>query len=201
MYESFIEIYRFNPNSDGKIAIPAECLGATPEKDGKPIAVSWPPNLPKQGEWIWGDRNGNGAFDKDEYDPVPKDYPYVGGLWVDSKGDVWKTLRTQDGIGIRHYPLQGLDAKGNPIYTSKSLQKQKTPSIFTDIRRIEYFPETDTMYLSGFTKEHPPVGDDTKSLGRKLPALTIGAKEIALPVGELWFPTTLLVNAKCQRLL
>jgi hypothetical protein len=168
MYESFIQIYRFNPNSDGKIAIPAGMFGGTPEKDGKPIAVSWPPNLPKEGEWIWRDRNGNGGFDKDEYDPVPKDYPYVGGLWVDSKGDVWKTLRTQDGIGIRHYPLQGLDAKGNPIYTSNSLQKQKTPSIFSDIRRIEYFPETDTMYLSGFTKEHPPVGDDTKVVGSEI---------------------------------
>ncbi|NEU75266.1 hypothetical protein PI95_022565 [Hassallia byssoidea VB512170] len=168
IFASFIEIYRFNPNSDGKIAIPAGMFWGTPEKDGKPVAVSWLPNIPKEGEWIWGDRNGNGAFDKGEYDSLPKDYPYLGGLWVDSKGDVWKTLRTLDGIGIRHYPLQGLDRNGNPIYTSSSLQKQKTPSIFTDIRRIEYFPETDTMYLSGFTVDHPAVGDDATIAGSEI---------------------------------
>lgn len=166
MYDSSVQIYRFNPNTDGKIAIPAGVFGATPEKDGKPIAVSWPPNIPQQGDWIWRDRDGNGAFDKGEYDPCPKDYPYIGGRWVDSKGDVWKTLRTQD--GIRHYPLQGLDAKGNPIYTCSSMQKRKTPSIFTDIRRIEYFPETDTMYLSGFTFAHPSIGDDAKVVGSEI---------------------------------
>lgn len=166
MYDSSVQIYRFNPNTDGKIAIPAGVFGATPEKDGKPIAVSWPPNIPQEGEWVWRDRDGNGAFDKGEYDPCPKDYPYIGGRWVDSKGDVWKTLRTQD--GIRHYPLQGLDAKGNPIYTCSSMQKRKTPSIFTDIRRIEYFPETDTMYLSGFTFAHPSVGDDATVVGSEI---------------------------------
>jgi hypothetical protein len=165
MYESFLQIYRFNPDTDGKIAIPAGMFVGPRGGGGKSIGGNWPPQQPESGEWIWRDRNNNGKFDKGEYD-TSEDYPYIGGWWVDSQGDVWKTLRTKD--GIRHYPLQGLDNHGNPIYTYSSMEKQKTPSLFSDLRRIEYLPETDTMYLSGFTVDHPPVGDDTKVLGSEI---------------------------------
>jgi len=165
MYANHLQIYRFQKATDGEIAIPSGMF-VTSTADGKPIlSGDWPPNQPASGEWIWRDSNGNGAFEQGEYDSS-KDYPYIGGWWVDSKGDVWKTLRTED--GIRRYPLQGLDAKGNPIYTYKSMEKQKTPSIFTDLRRIEYYPTTDTMYLSGFTKEHPEVDDDTGIVGSEI---------------------------------
>ncbi|MBD2625380.1 hypothetical protein [Trichormus variabilis] len=164
MYGSFLQIYRFQSATDGKIAIPAGMFVNTNES-GKSITGNWPPYQPAKGEWIWRDSNGNGAFEQNEYDSG-QDYPYTGGWWVDSKGDVWKTLRTQD--GIRHYPLQGLDSKGNPIYTYSSMQKEKTPNLFKDLRRIEYFPQTDTMYLSGFTVEHPAVGDDTGVVGSEI---------------------------------
>ena len=167
MYNSFLEIYRFNGKTDGEIAIPAGMFVGTNGAGGKAISGNWPPLQPNEGEWIWRDRNGNGAFDKGEYDSS-QDYPYLGGWWVDSRGDVWKTLRTQDGVGIRHYPVQGVDLKGNPIYTYSTMEKQKNPSIFTDLRRIEYIPETDTMYLSGFTKEHPATRDDSKWYGSEL---------------------------------
>lgn len=165
MYESFLQIYRFNSETDGKIAIPAGMFVGTPGGGGKSIPGDWPPLQPQDREWIWRDRNNNGKFDQGEYD-TSKDYPYIGGWWVDTKGDVWKTLRTKD--GIRHYPLQGLDTHGNPIYSYSSMQKDETPSLFTDLRRIEYLPETDTMYLSGFTVDHPSVGDDTKVVGSEI---------------------------------
>lgn len=166
MYQSFMQIYRFNPTTDGKVAIPSAMFSGTSIKDGK-VVESWPPNQPQEDkEWIWRDNNGNGAFDKGEYDASNRDYPYLGGWWVDSKGDLWKSLRTQE--GIRHYPLQGLDKKGNPIYSYSSMKKDKTPSVFTDVRRIEYFPKTDTMYLSGFTKDHPALDDDAGAAGSEI---------------------------------
>ncbi|CCH66193.1 FIG00877330: hypothetical protein [Richelia intracellularis HH01] len=167
MYNSFLEIYRFNSKTDGEIAIPAGMFVGTNGKGGKAIPGDWLTTQPNKGEWIWCDHNGNGAFDQGEYDSN-YDYPYIGGWWVDSKGDIWKTLRTHDGMGIRHYPLQEIDAKGNPIYSYRTMKKQKTPNIFTDLRRIEYIPETDTMYLSGFTKEHPASRDNSKWYGSEL---------------------------------
>ncbi|MEH2025393.1 hypothetical protein [Nostoc sp.] len=166
MYSSFLQIYRFNPATDGQVAIPAGMFVGT-NGDKKSIAGNWPPHQPEQAEWIWRDRNGNGTFEKNEYD-CSKDYPYLGGWWVDSKGDVWKALRTQDGTAIRHYPLQGIDGKGNPIYSYSSMEKQTTPKIFNDLRRLEYFPQTDTMYLSGFTVDHPAFGDDTGVAGSEI---------------------------------
>ncbi|MFN6461933.1 MAG: hypothetical protein RMZ41_008805 [Nostoc sp. DedVER02] len=165
MYNSFLQIYRFNPATDGKVAIPAGMFVGSNGADKPFLAGNWPPNQPQKGEWIWRDRNGNGKFENDEYD-TSKDYPYIGGWWVDSKGDVWKALRTED--GIRHYPLKGIDPKGNPIYNYSSMEKQATPSMFNDLRRIEYFPETDSMYLSGFTADHPAFGDDTGVAGSEI---------------------------------
>ncbi|AFY34953.1 NHL repeat-containing protein [Calothrix sp. PCC 7507] len=165
MYSSFLQIYRFDSAKNSKIAIPSGMFVGTDGRGGKSIGGNWPPQQPEKGEWIWRDRNGNGAFEKGEYDRS-EDYPYLGGWWVDSKGDVWKTLRTKD--GIRHYPVQGLDANGNPIYTYSSMQKHPTPSMITDLRRIEYFPATDTMYLSGFTVDHPANGDDTGVVGSEI---------------------------------
>ncbi|WP_460207180.1 NHL repeat-containing protein [Scytonema sp. NUACC21] len=187
MYGGFLQIYRFQKNTDGEVAIPSGMFIGTNE--GKQaIEGKWPPNQPKTGEWIWRDRNGNGAFESGEYD-ISKDHPYIGGWWVDSKGDVWKSLRTQDGVGIRHYPLQGIDNKGNLIYTYKSMEKQQTPSFFTDLRRIEYFPETDTMYLTGFTKENPAInGDYAKLVGSEIARFDNWSKGNRKPRWRVVFP-------------
>ncbi len=163
MYGGKLQIFRFNKQTDGEIAIPSGMfVGTHPE--GKPaLGKDYPPFQPSEGEWIWRDKNGNGAFESNEYDKS-KDYPYIGGWWVDSKGDIWKSLRTQDGVGIRHFPLQGLDKNGNPIYSYSKMEKISHPKIFGDLRRIEYFPETDTMYLSGYTDDNPAINSDYAKL-------------------------------------
>ncbi|MBF2066723.1 MAG: hypothetical protein IGS39_20245 [Calothrix sp. C42_A2020_038] len=166
MFGSFLHAYRFNPTTDGEIAIPSVMFQGTPPNEEKVKPNSWPPNQPQIGDWIWQDKNGNGAFDKGEFDASKRDYPYKGGWWVDSKGDVWKTLRIPE--GIRHFPLQGIDAKGNPIYTYSSMKKFATPQPIKDIRRIEYFPDTDTMYLSGFTERYPAAYDDGSHFGSEI---------------------------------
>lgn len=188
MYGVFLQIYRFQKNTDGEVAIPSGLFIGTNVNGKQAISGNWPPNQPLTGEWIWRDKNGNGAFDSGEYD-TSKDYPYIGGWWVDSKGDVWKTLRSQDGIGVRHYPLQGIDNKGNLIYTYSSMEKQTTPSIFTDLRRLEYFPETDTMYLTGFTKDNPAInGDYAKLVGSEMARYDNWSKGNRNPRWRVVFP-------------
>ena len=164
-YSNALEIYRFNPSKDGNIAIPAGMFVGKNIRGKSAISGTWPPEQPETGKWIWRDRNGDGAFDKEEYDRS-EDSSSVTGWWVDSKGDVWTTLG--DRRGIRHYPLQGLDTNGNPIYTYNSIQQEKTPLIFTDLRRIKYFPESDTMYLSGFTAKNPPFAEDPQAPGSEI---------------------------------
>jgi hypothetical protein len=188
MYNVALQIYRFQKDKDGEVAIPSGFFIGTGVNNKRVLSGKWPPNQPETGEWIWRDQNGNGAFESAEYD-VSKDYPYIGGWWVDSKGDVWKTLRTQDGVGIRHYPLQGIDKNGNLIYTYKSMEKQKTPNIFTDLRRIEYFPETDTMYLTGYTKDHPAInGDYAKLVGSEMARYDNWSKGNQTPRWRIVFP-------------
>ncbi len=189
MYGGIVQIYRFNQATDGEVAIPSGLLVGT-RGDEKPVFDgNWLPSQPASGEWIWRDKNGNGKFESGEYDRS-KDHPYIGGWWVDSKGDIWKSLRTQDGVGIRHYPLQGIDERGNLIYSYKSMQKQTHPSFFTDLRRIEYFPETDTMYLSGFTKEHPAInGDYAKLIGSEIVRVDNWSKNNRKPRWRIVLPT------------
>jgi outer membrane protein assembly factor BamB len=190
MYGGSLLVYRFNKATDGEIAIPSTWfVGSSAEENEPAIGGDYPPHEPASGEWIWRDQNGNGTFDANEYDRS-KDYPYIGGWWVDSKGDVWKALRTQDGMGIRRYRFGGFDRYGNPIYSYKKMEKQKHPSIFTDLRRIEYFPETDTMYLSGFTKENPAINQDySKSIGSEIARFDNWSRGNLQPSWRIVLPT------------
>ena len=165
MFGGMMQIYRFNEKTDGEIAIPSGMFVVSHPRGGKQPAIEgdFPPFQPGDGEWIWRDKNGNGKFESNEYD-ISEDHPFIGGWWVDSKGDVWKNLRTQDGVGIRHFPLQGFDKNGNPIYSYSKMEKIAHPKIFGDLRRVEYFPETDTMYLSGYTDENPAINNDYAKL-------------------------------------
>jgi hypothetical protein len=190
MYGTTIQIYRFNKTTDGEIAIPSGIFVGSRDGDGgAAFGGKWPPFQPQKGEWIWRDKNGNGKFESNEYDRS-KDHPYIGGWWIDRKGDIWKSLRTQDGIGIRHYPFQGFDAHGNPMYSYKSMKKLPHPKFIGDLRRIEYYPDTDTMYLSGFTQEHPAInGDYAKLIGSEIMRIDNWSKGNLKPRFRIVLPT------------
>lgn len=189
MYGGTLQIYRFNKATDGEVAIPSGIFVGSRGDDKPAYDGDWIPSQPPSGEWIWRDRNGNGKLESSEYDRS-KDHPYIGGWWIDSKGDIWKSLRTQDGKGIRHYPFQGFDSKGNPIYSYSKMEKQTHPSIFTDLRRIEYFPATDTMYLSGFTKDHPAIYQDySKLMGSEIARVDNWSKGNRTPRWRIVLPT------------
>lgn len=104
-----------------------------------------------------------GGFRIFVFEPAPSQIArYVGEitlpnieLWarnVDSKGDIWLS----DGRTIFRYRFKGFDAKGNPVYDLDNPDKWQAPAPFTEIMRVKYIPETDTLYLGGYTPEVQP---------------------------------------------
>ena len=148
MYAHYLTIYRFEPSSEGGIAIPSGLLAQNP------VPTGWPAGQPTYGEWMWRDLNGNGRVDADEITSNPSTGSTVGNgfYWVDTPGNVWQAT---PGSVIREMPLQGFDAVGNPIYQYAGSLIFAMPQPFTRITRIVYIAETDTMYISGFTAGIP----------------------------------------------
>jgi hypothetical protein len=118
---------------------------------------NWPPHQPAKGEWIWRDKNRNGAFDANEYESRDTDAPSAQGWWVDEAGGVWLATEKQ---GLRYFPyatiiVGGRNNKpytGNPTgapWTFGSMQEWPHPAEFDEVKRIRYDVKTDTLYLGG----------------------------------------------------
>ena len=159
MYSSYLRIYRFA--EDRETAIPSG-LFAQSHIDGP-----WPRNQPARGEWIWRDMTGAGDFSHAAFDQSSNgaDAPAMRGWWVDSRGDVWQGT---EAAGIRCFPLQGFDRVGNPIYRYAAMRQYAMPAPFYRVARLNYFPEDDTLFVSGSTRERPFVQDNWNSAGSKL---------------------------------
>jgi len=143
-------IYRFSPADGGETAIPA---GIWESQAGYKAGY---PGSPPGGDFIWRDRNGNGGFDADEFAAGPG-MPNLGyGMWVDSNGDLFSCNHwSGNGIGIRAWCLQGFDEHGNPIYDYQKGSYTEFPrpeGSHGELRRIEYFPESDTMYVASTSR-------------------------------------------------
>jgi hypothetical protein len=120
------------------------------------------------GPRIWTDANGNGRDDGGgEVSTDSALLANANGWWPDRDGNIWTATR---GGGIYRFALQGYDGNGCPRYDHAHVARYPMPAPFSDLRRIEYHPETDTLYLSGFT---PATADTTsnnswKTLGTTL---------------------------------
>ncbi|ACC75709.1 SMP-30/gluconolactonase/LRE family protein [Paraburkholderia phymatum] len=66
------------------------------------------------------------------------------GFCLDSKGDIWAGLDKTHVIS--HYPLTGFDANGKPIWGAAIAMP--IPGTITQLTRIIYLPESDTMILT-----------------------------------------------------
>lgn len=132
---NFINIFRF----DGEMAIPSGLilqwgnnLYRTEQK--------WPPHKPA-GASIWRDLNGDGDCQPDEFAPnTPHVHP--GPFWVDRKGNIWMAY------GFFRYDFQGLDAKGNPIYTADKITVLDKPDGVNKIARVVYLDDSDTLIVA-----------------------------------------------------
>ena len=160
-YDTFLSVFRFNSSTNGAIAIPS---GLFAQGNRAADRTGWPENEPASGEWIWRDSNGNGTMDSGEYNqPTGGGSADSWGWWVDSNGDVWQATQFN---GIRHSACQGLDSYGNPIYNYAHMTTIAMPSQFNDLERIEYFPATDTMYLTGYNATYPDIDGIWGTIGR-----------------------------------
>jgi hypothetical protein len=158
-----LQVYRFASATDGETAIPAGFFAKRHVTDKKD--PHWPPHQPEKGEWIWRDANGNGAFDADEFSQRASgqgseslaqpgarwDAPPSQGWWVDAQGNVWLATETH---GLRFFPAQELDAKGNPAWNYNTMLTFPPPAEFKQVKRVRYLPESDTLFLAGTTGEH-----------------------------------------------
>ena len=147
MNAEHLQIYRFVPQTDGEIAIPSGFFAkrTVKTKDG------WPANQPERGEWIWRDTDGNGALDTGEFlTNHGTDAPAAQGWWVDRLGNVW--LATERN-GLRLFPSQGLDARGNPKWDFATMQTFPHPEGFREVKRLRYDADRDILYLGGTTAE------------------------------------------------
>ncbi|NJL31959.1 MAG: DUF1349 domain-containing protein [Phycisphaerales bacterium] len=86
------------------------------------------------------------------------------GISIDSNGAVWIS-----GIhsGLRKYTMTSINAFGVPIF-SASVQSSFPLSPITNLGRAIYEPETDSMFLSGYTSANPRDGTLWGEAGREL---------------------------------
>ncbi|HEY9608345.1 hypothetical protein, partial [Allocoleopsis sp.] len=153
MYAKQLSVYRMK----GEIAVPSAIFA----RDHS----TWPINQPATGSWLWCDKNGDGSIQSDEYESLGAADGSIWGWEVDSKGDIWQT--SESGF-IRHYRYQGLDAYGSPIYLSSASEVIPMPAPFNKLERIKYFPDTDVMYLGGYTVDRSHTGDEWGIVGTEI---------------------------------
>jgi hypothetical protein len=72
---------------------------------------------------------------------------------VDENGTIW------DGKGttFKKSVITGFTAQGNPVFSTSDAGTR--PAIFKTVERLLYEPETDVMYIAGYTHDNPIVPD------------------------------------------
>jgi len=133
---NFINIFRF----DGEVAIPSGLVLQWGNNLYR-TDLKWPPNKPTGRTSIWRDLNGDGDYQANEFVPNT-DHVKPGPFWVDQKGNIWMAY------GFFRYDFQGLDAKGNPIYTADKVTVLDKPKGVNKVARVCYLDDTDTLVVA-----------------------------------------------------
>jgi len=143
---NFINIFRY----DDEIAVPSGLILQW-GNDLYRTEQKWPPNKPK-GASIWRDLNGDGDYQTEEFMPNT-DRVQPGPFWVDKKGNIWMAF------GFFRYDCQGLDGKGNPIYSADRITVLELPNGVKRVARVCYLDDTDTLVVAD-------EGEDMRHIGR-----------------------------------
>ena len=111
-----------------------------------------PKAAPEKVRYCWRDDNGNGLVEATEIS-IPAEgerSEWSASASVDSRGDIWEP---QGRKGVRHIPLKGFSPSGAPIYDFADETIIPRPVDFIAVRRADYYADSDTMVLSGYTWE------------------------------------------------
>jgi hypothetical protein len=149
---NFINIFRY----DGEIAVPSGLI----MQWGNAIYrtnLSWPPGKPR-GAFIWRDRNGDGDYQAEEFQPNT-DRVKPGPFWVDKKGNIWMAY------GFFRYDFQGLDEKGNPIYAADKITVMEPPNGMKKVARVWYDSDRDILVAAEEGADERGHGD-MRHIGR-----------------------------------
>jgi hypothetical protein len=132
---NFINIFRY----DDEMAVPSGLILQWGNNLYR-TEQHWPPNKPK-GASIWRDVNGDGDYQTDEFSPNT-DLVQPGPFWVDKKGNIWMAY------GFFRYDFQGLDPKGNPIYSRDKITLLEKPKGVRKVSRVVYLDDSDTLVVA-----------------------------------------------------
>jgi sugar lactone lactonase YvrE len=133
---NFINIFRF----DGETAVPSGLILQW-GNDLYNTDLKWPPNRPAGKASIWRDADGDGDYQADEF-AANTGRVKPGPFWVDKKGNVWMAY------GFFRYDFQGLDPKGNPIYSADKVTVLEKPKRVDKVARVCYLDDTDTLIVA-----------------------------------------------------
>lgn len=149
------EIHISRQEKDSEIFIPCATLYLNEVNPIKSPLASYP----EKGAFIWTDLNGNGLAEAEEYALAPDDWKseWAKTAFIDSSGAIWEP---QGRGGLRCVPLNGFTTHGVPRYSFANARRIQRPGDFIEVRRAMYYPETDEMYLCGYTWEQPALGTE-----------------------------------------
>ncbi len=138
-----IGVYRFA----GELAVPCGMFTAAGSRQGSP-----------NGRCMWLDANGDQQVQPGEWTLLGEQRDGILGR-PDAVGNIWIAGW---GSRVRVAPCQGLDARGAPIYTKESMVEFPAPEGFSNIDRVAYIAETDTLYVCGNTPDRPRLFPEDK---------------------------------------
>jgi hypothetical protein len=149
---------------------------------------------PETGRYIWTDTNGNGLAENDEISMPPEKikYDWSKYLFVDSQAGIWQP---QGRTGMRYFPCTGFTESGAPVYTFATEKLIPRPPEFIDVRRTNYYPETDTMYLSGYTWENQAVPGEWVTSGSEIIRYDNWSKPTRKTACRIPFPTGATISS------
>lgn len=142
---NFINIFRY----DDEIAVPSGLILQW-GNDLYRTEQKWPPNKPK-GASIWQDLNGDGEYQAEEF-KTNTERVRPGPFWVDKNGNIWMAY------GFFRYDFQGLDPKGNPIYTADKVTVLEPPEGVKKVARVCYLDDTDTLVVADESSDMRHIG-------------------------------------------